>query len=88
MRTRRLKKVLRRVATAFYLQNFNLRQAFLIFDQDGDGTISRREFHEGWNSLGLGLTTYEIDALFAIVKQDKGGEINYEEFIAKMDITG
>ena len=32
MRTRRLKKVLRRVATAFYLQNFNLRQAFLIFD--------------------------------------------------------
>lgn len=44
LRLKRLNDILEKVATAFYLQNFNLRRAFALFDKDGDGTISKREF--------------------------------------------
>jgi Ca2+-binding EF-hand superfamily protein len=32
------------VATAFFLQGFNMRRAFALFDSDGDGEISPQEF--------------------------------------------
>ena len=37
LRQRRLHKVLDKVATAFFLQGFNMRRAFALFDADGDG---------------------------------------------------
>jgi hypothetical protein len=37
LRLKRLSNVIERVATAFYVQNFNLRRAFQLFDRDGDG---------------------------------------------------
>jgi hypothetical protein len=83
---KRLNDILEKVATAFYLQNFNLRRAFSLFDKDGDGTISRREFRQGWITLNLGLTYNEIDDLMNMVDTDKNGAISYDEFISKMDI--
>ncbi len=65
----------------FYLHNFNLRRAFNLFDTNADGKLSKKEFHEGWNQLGLGLTMFEIDELYEIVDADKSGEINQDEFI-------
>jgi hypothetical protein len=44
LRKKRLNSILEQVATSFYLQNFNLRRAFSLFDRDGDGIISSREF--------------------------------------------
>lgn len=40
LRNRRLHKILDKVATAFYIQGFNMRRAFALFDADGDGSIS------------------------------------------------
>jgi Ca2+-binding EF-hand superfamily protein len=40
LRLKRLNEVIERVATAFFLQNFNLRRAFSLFDRNGDGVIS------------------------------------------------
>lgn len=44
LRVKRLNDILEKVATAFFLQNINLRRAFALFDQNGDGVISKREF--------------------------------------------
>jgi len=37
----RLKDLLKRVSVMFYLQNFNLRWAFSLFDTNADGKLSR-----------------------------------------------
>lgn len=86
LRVRRLNDILEKVATAFYLQNFNLRRAFSLFDRNGDGTISKREFRQGWVTLNLGLNYEEIDDLMNLVDEDKSGSISYDEFISKMDV--
>lgn len=86
LRRKRLNDILGKVATAFFLQNFNLRRAFSLFDRNGDGTISKKEFREGWLTLNLGLTYDEIDDLMNLVDQDKSGSISYDEFLSKMDI--
>ncbi len=83
---KRLSNVIERVATAFYVQNFNLRRAFSLFDRDGDGVISKREFRQGWLTLGLDLTFEEIDDLMKLVDSDRSGNISYDEFISKMDV--
>lgn len=44
LRLKRLNEIIERVATAFFLQNFNLRRAFALFDRDGDGVITKKEF--------------------------------------------
>lgn len=86
LRRKRLNGILEKVATAFYLQNFNLRRAFALFDRDGDGQISKKEFRQGWLTLNIGLTYDEIDDLMKLVDTDKSGSISYDEFISKMDI--
>jgi hypothetical protein len=37
LRIKRLNNIIERVATAFFVQNFNLLRAFSLFDKDGDG---------------------------------------------------
>jgi len=52
--------VLDKIATAFFLSNFNLKKAFNLFDANGDGVISASEFRQGINSLHIGMTFDEI----------------------------
>lgn len=59
----RLNKVLDQIATHFYINNFDLKKAFSIFDVNGDGVISRQEFRLALNSLEIGLSYDEIDEL-------------------------
>lgn len=66
IRMRRLQNILDRVATAFYLQGFNMRRAFALFDIDGDGDISAREFRQGMAALNLHLRYDEIDDLMRL----------------------
>lgn len=41
LRQQRLNKVLDQVATAFYINNFDLKKAFTMFDRNGDGFINQ-----------------------------------------------
>ena len=85
MRQRRLNKILDKVATAFFLQGSNMRRAFALFDADGDGAISAKEFRQGMAALNLHLRYDEIDDLMHLCDQDKCGAVSYDEFISRMD---
>ena len=85
LRKRRLNDIIEKVAVAFYLQNFNMKKAFSLFDSDGDGIISQREFRNGWLALNVGLSHDEIDDLMKIIDQDASGQVSFDEFITKME---
>lgn len=87
LRQRRLHKILDKVATAFFLQGFNMRRAFALFDADGDGAISAREFRQGMAALNLHLRYDEIDDLMHLCDSGGDGEVSYDEFISKMDLN-
>lgn len=81
----RLNKVLDQIATAFFIQNFNLKKAFELFDQNGDGLINRRELREALNTLKLGLKYSEIDDIISMMTSRPDGLISYDDFIQRMD---
>jgi hypothetical protein len=78
----RLLKIWDKVATAYYLQGFNMRRAFALFDTDGDGEISPQEFRQGMAALNLHLRYDEIADLLQLCATDSSGNIAYDEFIS------
>ena len=52
---------------------------FRSWDADGDGQVSRAEFHKAMPALGLDAPKETIDALFSEWDKDGGGEIGYAE---------
>jgi Ca2+-binding EF-hand superfamily protein len=57
-----------------------------LFDRYGDGSITKKEFRQGWLTLGLELSFLEIDYLMKLVDSDGSGNISCDELISKMDI--
>ena len=80
-----MNKVLDQVATAFFINNFNMKKAFAMFDRNGDGFINRHEFRNGLNSLDIGLDYDEIDELMRSMSSQPDGGISYDDFIMQMD---
>jgi Ca2+-binding EF-hand superfamily protein len=64
-----------------------MRRAFALFDADGDGAISAKEFRQGMAALNLHLRFDEIDDLMQICDDTGDGTISYDEFISKMDLN-
>ncbi len=65
-------------------ENDELREAFTVFDRDGDGTISAKELRFIMMNLGEKLNEDELKHMMSIVDKDGDGEISYEEFSAMM----
>merc|ERR1712137_236567 len=62
-----------------------LRNAFDVFDADGNGFIDRDELKVVMTQLiGKGLTDEELDAMMKEADTDKNGQIDFEEFKAMM----
>ncbi|XP_037686886.1 calmodulin-1-like [Choloepus didactylus] len=61
-----------------------IREAFHVFDEDGNEYISAAELHHVMTNLGKKLTDKEVDE--RIRKADIGGDgqVNYEEFVQMM----
>ena len=65
-------------------QKSELREAFQLFDQDGDGTISTEELQIVLNSIGQGLTLEQIEIMITEVDADGNGQCSYDEFMDLM----
>jgi len=60
------------------------REAFSVFDKDGDGTISEKELGTVMRALGLNPTEEELTQMVKEVDQDGNGEVDFDEFCAMM----
>ncbi|RIB30273.1 calmodulin 1 [Gigaspora rosea] len=62
----------------------DLREAFKVYDKDGNGYISAAELKSTMHSLGLKLNDEEVEAMISQADINKDGRIDYEEFIKMM----
>ncbi|XP_058824049.1 calmodulin-like [Topomyia yanbarensis] len=67
------------------LKDFNsedeLKEAFRIFDRNGNGLISAEELRAALKSFGEQLTEEEVDELLREADTNCDGQIDYEEFV-------
>merc|ERR1712170_172392 len=61
-----------------------IREAFKVFDKDGDGMISAAELRHVMTNLGEKLTDEEVDEMIREADIDGDGQVNYEEFVTMM----
>ncbi|KAE9375945.1 EF-hand [Stipitochalara longipes BDJ] len=61
-----------------------LKDAFLLFDTDGDGVITRTELGAVMRSLGLNATDAELDDMINEVDIDQTGSVDLDEFVKMM----
>jgi calmodulin len=57
-----------------------IKEAFKVFDKDGNGFISAAELRHKLTNLGEKLRDEEVDEVIREADVDGGGQINYEEF--------
>lgn len=55
-----------------------LREAFAVFDKDGDGFIGATELQSVMSQLGENLTLEEVHSMIREADQDGDGRINYK----------
>ena len=76
------------IAACMYSQDYSeerqIKQAFMYFDKDNSGTISRDELRQCLQSEDQTLTDEEITALIDEVDENKDGMIDYKEFLDMM----
>jgi len=62
----------------------DLRQAFALFDKDGNGEISKDELGNCLQSIGIYPTPAELDILYQRMDKDGNGYITFDEFLVAM----
>jgi len=62
-----------------------IREAFQVFDGDGNGFINRQELACVMGNLGIELSSVEVQSMIDEADQDGDGQINYEEFYTMME---
>ena len=60
------------------------KEAFVLFDKDGDGTIVKEELAIVMASLGHEASDRDLDNMIAEVDEDGNGEIDFAEFLQMM----
>ena len=60
------------------------REAFSLFDKDGDGTITTKELGTVMRSLGQNPTEAELADMINEVDADGNGSIDFPEFLTMM----
>ena len=57
-----------------------------LADEDGDGTLSKREVIKLVSSMNVHMSRKDIIALYAQVDEDNSDSLNFEEFCTFMDL--
>uniref|UniRef100_A0A8C2G4U7 Calmodulin n=1 Tax=Cyprinus carpio TaxID=7962 RepID=A0A8C2G4U7_CYPCA len=60
------------------------KEAFSLFDKDGDGTITTKELGTVMRSLGQNPTEAELQDMINEVDADGNGTIDFPEFLTMM----
>ncbi|CAI2377112.1 unnamed protein product [Moneuplotes crassus] len=60
------------------------KEAFSLFDKDGDGTVDTNELGQVMRTLGQNPTEAELNEMIQEVDVDGNGEIDFEEFVGLM----
>ena len=58
-----------------------IREAFRVFDKDGNGFISAAELRHVMTNLGEKLTDEEVDEMIREADIDGDGQVNYEGIV-------
>ncbi|XP_045186911.1 calmodulin-A-like isoform X2 [Mercenaria mercenaria] len=61
-----------------------VKEAFRVFDRDGDGFISATELRHVMTNLGEKLTDEEVDEMIREADVDNDGKVDYDEFVKMM----
>ncbi|OTF76059.1 Calmodulin-like protein, partial [Euroglyphus maynei] len=59
----------------------DFKAAFLVFDKDKNGYITRDELKSAMLMMDETITEKDLDELLKSIDHDRDGKINYEEFI-------
>jgi len=57
-----------------------IAKLFVESDDNGDGNISKTEFHKLLSKLGLSFSAKKMNMIFDMLDSDKNGSISLEEF--------
>ncbi|XP_076958246.1 caltractin-like [Bidens hawaiensis] len=61
-----------------------MKEAFDLFDADGNGTIDARELSNAMRALGFEMTKEQINEMIAEGDRDGSGAIDFDEFVYMM----
>jgi Ca2+-binding EF-hand superfamily protein len=61
-----------------------LKDAFTMFDKNGDGMISLEEFRQVLRALGQEPTDDELQMMMKSVDTDQSGSVDFDEFLCMM----
>ncbi|CAG9333007.1 unnamed protein product [Blepharisma stoltei] len=79
--------ILAKVGQLITESQLTFRDAFKVFDENGDGQISKQEFYKVFEMMKIGLTPREIENLWNYLPKNPSGFLLYEAFCAGFEGT-